>query len=156
MILPVYVSLYKALYSGELPEAPGHVAMTPRAPLCSERPPAPPRTLRAAPCVHTRLSSTPDRQSLNPRPNTMFHHIAGLFRRGLCSSQSTTVSSASTSAAQQTQPAEKRHLVVLVHGLFGTAANWVVIKEYLLSHLDPHTTLIYVSTSNQLSKVSKA
>ncbi|GAB4821319.1 hypothetical protein N2152v2_008365 [Parachlorella kessleri] len=43
----------------------------------------------------------------------------------------------------------RRHLVVMVHGLFGSAANWRVIARFLEAHLDPRTTLLYVSTANQ-------
>lgn len=51
------------------------------------------------------------------------------------------------------QRAEKRHLVVMVHGLFGSAANWRVISGFLEEQLDPRTTLLHVSSVNQYTKV---
>jgi len=43
----------------------------------------------------------------------------------------------------------KRHLVVLVNGLFGSRADWRVISGLLAAHLDPEEALIHVSRVNE-------
>eukprot|EP00887_Chlorella_sp_A99_P005958 scaffold29.g5958.t1 len=55
-------------------------------------------------------------------------------------------------AAQAERPsstAAPQHAVVMVHGLFGLRANWDHIRSLLATHLDPETTLLFVSTANE-------
>jgi hypothetical protein len=54
-------------------------------------------------------------------------------------SQGQTLQSASRAAAGARPP--PTHLIVLVNGLFGSAANWDVIAEQLQQHLPPDTLL---------------
>lgn len=54
-------------------------------------------------------------------------------------SQGQTLSSASRAAAGGRPP--PTHLIILVNGLFGSAANWDVIAEQLQQHLPPDTLL---------------
>ena len=44
------------------------------------------------------------------------------------------------------------HLVVMVNGLFGSRANWLVISKLLSTELDPHATLLHVSSANERFK----
>jgi pimeloyl-ACP methyl ester carboxylesterase len=44
-----------------------------------------------------------------------------------------------------------RHLVVMVNGLFGSRANWKVIASLLQAHLDVHSTILHISTSNEFT-----
>ena len=55
-------------------------------------------------------------------------------------------------AAASPHAAQKRHLLVMQHGLFGNRANWRVIARLLEQHTDPETTLLWVATSNEYSK----
>lgn len=55
-------------------------------------------------------------------------------------------------ASGGTSSVQKTHLVLLVHGLFGSRANWSVIKSFLEAHLDARTTLLYVSSANEFAK----
>lgn len=48
-----------------------------------------------------------------------------------------------------TSTAPKEHLVVMVHGLFGTRDNWKAISGLLAEHLDPDATLLFVSHCNE-------
>ncbi|KAK9829760.1 hypothetical protein WJX72_007706 [[Myrmecia] bisecta] len=54
-----------------------------------------------------------------------------------------------TTPDEQISPA-KKHLVVLVNGLFGTSANWEVVRNYLVRYTDAQTTLLIASEVNRL------
>ena len=54
-----------------------------------------------------------------------------------------------THPPSSTPPSAPFHLIVLVSGLFGSRANWTAYSEVLSTHLDPTSTYIYTSTSNE-------
>ncbi|KAL4445864.1 hypothetical protein ABPG77_009063 [Micractinium sp. CCAP 211/92] len=68
---------------------------------------------------------------------------AGATVRGAAEVQDGVQGLASTSTAP------KEHLVVMVHGLFGTRDNWKAISGLLAEHLDPDATLLFVSHCNE-------
>ena len=53
----------------------------------------------------------------------------------------------------QRERESKRHVIFLVHGLFGSRANWRVISGFLQEQLDPPATLLHVSSVNEYTKV---
>jgi hypothetical protein len=67
-----------------------------------------------------------------------------------------------TQAVLQTAPTTKtagqhqngRHLIVMVHGLFGSPSNWETVQAHLQGRL-PSNTLLYASQANALLKVHR-
>lgn len=47
---------------------------------------------------------------------------------------------------------EAEHLIVMVHGLFGTRDNWRAIRQLLEEHLDRRATALFVSHCNERQK----
>lgn len=54
-------------------------------------------------------------------------------------------------AAAAAKP-EAEHLIVMVHGLFGTRDNWRAIRQLLEEHLDRRATALFVSHCNERQK----
>jgi pimeloyl-ACP methyl ester carboxylesterase len=61
----------------------------------------------------------------------------------------THISTLQQEQSMQTTPNTPSHLLILVHGLFGSRYNWEYISEVLQEHLDTTTTLIHVSKANE-------
>ncbi len=59
---------------------------------------------------------------------------------------------AAVEAAAAAKP-DAEHLIVMVHGLFGTRDNWRAIRQLLEEHLDRRGTALFVSHCNERHKV---
>lgn len=62
---------------------------------------------------------------------------------------------AAVEATAATNP-DAEHLIVMVHGLFGTRDNWRAIRQLLEEHLDRRGTALFVSHCNERHKVREA
>lgn len=62
---------------------------------------------------------------------------------------------AAVDAAAAAKP-NAEHLIVMVHGLFGTRDNWRAIRQLLEEHLDSEATALCVSHCNERQKVGGA
>jgi hypothetical protein len=90
----------------------------------------------------------------------IFGAFSGVFQAGQPAAGASARQAPPASDAPPVDPqrqlgAQKKHLVVMVHGLFGSAANWRVIGQFLAAQLDPQATVLYISKANEFNKARR-
>lgn len=89
---------------------------------------------------------------IHPQGDTMWARLRAQFTGGATVSPSEPIQGGQDQPQPPTTLSDsKKHLVVLVNGLFGSRHNWAVISNLLATHLDPHSTLIHISTANEFT-----